>query len=976
MDQPKAGKFGLEGIKQWFTTDQADDDPKDWTYVRNDELSWIRDRRKQIGTKPTEGDAPDLQLSALCLSGGGIRSAAFALGVIQALATKQLLKNFDYLSTVSGGGYTGSFLTAWVQRTNYLTVEQELDLAAPPKAFSPLSYLRRYSRYLTPHSGLLSADTLAVVALFTRNLLLNWMIILPFIIAAIILVKAAAMGVWLLHSWDVITRMPALLASIALALIGMSLVDSLRQRPGWETEDSKGLQFVRHEMIPLAAGSVVAMLAAATTLTKGFQLEWKTLLWSVIGTGGAIGLTVWLVAFYFARGAKRREEETQTPKRGSTQSQVATEPSTRYVALTAAGITIMGIAAGLVAALIIYSFPRMKPDAVDLDLAIIVFTPPLSITALFCGELVYTGMTSSTPWSDAEREWLARAAGYHGLVAGAYLIITGLVLFGSHFVFWLATIAPVFGPKIIAAAGGVSGIVIAVLGKAPSTAALVEEKANSWTATTYRIILACATPVFLGSLIILISWGFDELMFGEGLTRAYFAKIIAPPPPIADPLLPPLAPMTLGYAAACSIGIAVLFILVGLVAARLININRFSLHNVYRNRLVRAFLGASHQSRSATANSFTDLDDRDNIRLCEIWPNVPSQAQGDQNIPKPPPQLHVINMALNTLASGELQLQERKAMSFFATPKFIGTGDKWWSKPPTQDHAGVAQMHQGCFRSAATYNAGMSLGTAVTISGAAASPNMGYHSSPSLGVLMTMFNVRLGMWAGNPGPEGQATFAQPGPRPAFVPLYREAMGLTTADDSYVYLSDGGHFENLGVYEMIRRGCKFILVSDAGCDPKYGYEDLGNLVRRVSIDFGVRIKFRPPLEPNLKSSPHKGECCAFADVYYPASDDERKAIDDAPDLEIRSDLEERLHGVLLYVKPGMYGSEPTSVLAYFNDHPEFPHESTTNQWFGETQFEAYRALGAFIVSDLLDGIRTGRGTEISDLFAAFADRYPQ
>ncbi|WP_166299287.1 hypothetical protein [Bradyrhizobium sp. 2S1] len=68
-----------------------------------------------------------------------------------------------------------------------------------------------------------------------------------------------------------------------------------------------------------------------------------------------------------------------------------------------------------------------------------------------------------------------------------------------------------------------------------------------------------------------------------------------------------------------------------------------------------------------------------------------------------------------------------------------------------------------------------------------------------------------------------------------------------SNDPYVYLSDGGHFENLGAYEMIRRRCKFILISDAACDPDFGYEDLGNLVRRVSIDFGERIKFRPPLK---------------------------------------------------------------------------------------------------------------------------------
>ncbi|WP_315724805.1 MULTISPECIES: patatin-like phospholipase family protein [unclassified Bradyrhizobium] len=975
MDQPLTEKFKVGDL--WPFAKKNEPSPQDWASVKKDELNWIRCRRELVGARIKDGDERELQLSALCLSGGGIRSAAFALGVIQALATKRLLKHFDYLSTVSGGGYVGGFLTAWVQRTKYDAVEQELDLTAAPTASSPLSHLRNYSRYLTPHSGLFSADTLTLVALFTRNLLLNWMIILPFVVTAILVVKAGAMGVWLMDKVLWLHAMPALLASIALALIGISLVDSLRQRPGWETDDSKDLQFTRHELIPMMTGTFVAMLAAATTLTSGIEFNWRNLLWSVIVTGGVIGLTVWLVALYFARDAKRREQETgSVPKRGSTKSQVATETAKRYVALTAAGVTAMGVTTGLVAALAIYAFPLVRPDWIDRDVAIIVFTPPLAVAALFCGELVYTGMTSSTPWSDAEREWLARAAGYHALIAGTYVIATALVLFGSQFVFWFTNnFAPTYGPKMIAAAGGVSGILIAVFSKTPSTAALVQEKVYSWTAATYRLILAAATPIFLASLAMLISWKFDELMFGEALTKSYFFADVAPPPPLGQPLLHTPGSMELGCATALTITIALLFAVIGLVAAYLININRFSLHNVYRNRLVRAFLGASHLQRQETANSFTDLDDHDNIRLCEIWPNpLATEGEPTPNVPNPPPQFLVVNMALNTLASGELQLQERKAMSFFATPLSIGTADKWWTRKAGEDQGDVQNL-QGCFRPAATYNRGMSLGTAVTISGAAASPNMGYHSSASLGVLMTMFNVRLGMWAGNPGPEGGTTFQQNGPRPAFVPLYREAMGLTTADDSYVYLSDGGHFENLGVYEMIRRGCKFILVSDAGCDPKYGYEDLGNLVRRVSIDFGVCIKFRPPLEANQRSSPYKGECCALADIYYPATEADRKAMEAAADPEARRELEELRHGLLLYVKPGIYGSEPTSVMSYHNDHPEFPHESTTNQWFGETQFEAYRALGAFVMGEALKASHIGKGTEIADLFGAFADKYP-
>src|SRR5204863_1534292 len=121
---------------------------------------------------------------------------------------------------------------------------------------------------------------------------------------------------------------------------------------------------------------------------------------------------------------------------------------------------------------------------------------------------------------------------------------------------------------------------------------------------------------------------------------------------------------------------------------------------------------------------------------------------------------------------------------------------------------------------------GMSLGTAMTISGAAASPNMGYHSSPLVTLIMTLFNARLGWWLGNPGRAGDRTFNQDGPGLALQPLLAEAFGLTDDNNSYVYLSDGGHFENLGLYEMVRRRCQVIVVSDAGCDKDFKFEDLG------------------------------------------------------------------------------------------------------------------------------------------------------
>jgi hypothetical protein len=130
----------------------------------------------------------------------------------------------------------------------------------------------------------------------------------------------------------------------------------------------------------------------------------------------------------------------------------------------------------------------------------------------------------------------------------------------------------------------------------------------------------------------------------------------------------------------------------------------------------------------------------------------------------------------------------------------------------------------------------------MAVSGAAASPNQGYNSSPSVAFLMALFNVRLGWWLGNPGKKGDVTYKYDGRRNAVVPILAEMLGLTSDTNKYVYLSDGGHFENLGLYEMVRRRCRFIVAIDAGCDPKFAFEDLGNAVRKIEIDLGVPIRF--------------------------------------------------------------------------------------------------------------------------------------
>jgi hypothetical protein len=372
---------------------------------------------------------------------------------------------------------------------------------------------------------------------------------------------------------------------------------------------------------------------------------------------------------------------------------------------------------------------------------------------------------------------------------------------------------------------------------------------------------------------------------------------------------------------------AVILVIVEWIASSYVNINRFSLHAVYRNRLMRAYLGASRQARDP--DNFTGFDTRDNIRVHKLWPPKPSP--GGLNSYS---LFHVLNIALNVVSTKRLAWQERKAESFTVSPLHCGSFYKGFR--PSEDYGDYPN------------EGGISLGTAMAVSGAAASPNMGYHSSPSITLLLALFNVRLGWWLGNPGKEGDVSYQSDGPSFALWPLMQETFGLTTDQRKYVYLSDGGHFENLGLYEMVRRRCRFIVAIDAGADPDFAFEDLGNAVRKIYIDQGIRIRFdnlqgirNRPGKRTMRRIAREGE----ADIPYYAVGviDYKNADGDEPGCK---------DGFILYIKPAYHGTEGAGIRSYATAHPAFPHESTADQWFSESQFESYRSLGLDIANTIL------------------------
>jgi hypothetical protein len=920
--------------------------------VLKDEWNAIQARRAQASAMPTPDEprnpdhrntqdklkeyyqdtaAADPPLSALSLSGGGIRSAAFALGVLQGLAKRDLLDRFDYLSTVSGGGYAGSFLVAWVQRAGFTEVLAHLRGECPTDPDSPMRHLRRYSNYLNPHTGLLSADRLANIILYLRNLLLNWLVILPVIIFAIVLVKLMTISAWNLSRDD-----SGILALIAASFMGLSFVDSVGQRPGphGETAESGLWSFYRFEILPMLLGAALATAAAIGFLPKVDKASALPVVGLLAAIGATTGLLACLIALYFSEFARAKDPTDRlTLLRGCWIVFSMLASWTIGAALT--GLAIFGAA--------LLPIPL---DALQNEHLFLVLGPPIFIFALFLGEVLYVALTNAYHWSDAEREWLARAAGHHMLAAIAWLILFGLVLIGSAWFFSYLSASQSTqknAAATLAGIGSLSGGITALLAQAKQTAATIKEKIASWKDVPRDILMAIATVVCIVALVIAISVAVDLAIFGGALLPAAPGEVARNAAQaearsagrVTLGMLLDGAEALLGLPTTHLVLLGAAVLVVGLLTSYYVNINRFSMHGVYRNRLIRTFLGASHADRKP--NELTDFDSSDNMNLAAIWPGRDmTQSSGAGAAPP----LHVVNISLNVVGSSQLAWQERKAIAFTATPRWIGAGELDWSETdkeaagrPVTDplkHDGQPSRFSGFYRRADKYGDKLSLGSAMTISGAAVSPNMGYNSSPAYSILMTLFNVRLGAWYGNPGPSGEKVYQHSGPVISARPLISEALGITTADRPYVYLSDGGHFENLGIYEMIRRRCRLIVVSDGGEDHKMSFTDLGNAVRRAELDFGVKIRFE-----SFSITGQVGDttpCFAIGEITYPEQPDRK--------------------GTLLYLKPCRNDKAPLSVRSYAAASQLFPHEPTTDQFFGETQFEAYRALGEYTIDSVV------------------------
>ena len=868
--------------------------------------------------------------AALCLSGGGIRSATFGLGVLQGLARRGLLDQFHYLSTVSGGGYIGSWLTSWIHRKTLQEKRDGLPAVVtalkndPPKPKldpepPPIRHLREYSNYLTPQLGFFSADTWALIATYLRNLFVNWFVWLPLLILTLLLPRFIV-AVTAFHPGNRLIFVDVLLivgfipVLVSLAYICLNL-PSVRQNLG----DYHHLFQGRHDQDSFLIWCLIPLLFSAFCLTSawawlnnmpnvasdtlsltGYLLDWKPLA-AFLAIGVFVHVLGWATAIGFLLIGKPAKDAHS--RGGAIRKYWDAYHLSEFFAIVVSG-AVGGLATWALATEI---FPA--PSDHQHILLYTCFAPPLLLFSFMIGGAVYVGLAGR--WtSDDDREWWGRSSGWILIAVLAWVGLNAVVVFAPPFL--LET------PKILGSVGGVTGLITLLLGFSGKTGGTNEEtEKGGWKTALLTVAPILAAPVALlllaAFLALLTSWAIHALpgivfLPADLRHRELFLSITE-----AD-IYRMVFLHTDGWRL---LGLAALLIVFVVPMSVLINVNKFSLHSIYRNRLIRAYLGASHVARRP--NSFTGFDPHDNIEMHKLLPQSRSDASG-------PRLLHVVNIALNLVGKKKERLawQERKAESFTVTPLHVGNWQLGYRR--TKEY-GKSQDGQS-----------ITLGTAISISGAAASPNMGYHSSPVVTLLMTLFNVRLGWWLGNPGKAGAKTFNKPSPTFSIGPMIYEALGFTNDDYKYVYLSDGGHFENLGLYEMVLRHCHFILAIDSGRDPEFAFEDLGNAIRKIRIDLGIPIELKKvriyARESKRRQPTDIPKYCAIGTIKYSELDAAE------PD------------GTLIYLKPALCDDEePIDIFNYAQKNPGFPHESTGDQWFSESQFESYRMLGSHIVQQI-------------------------
>ncbi len=627
-------------------------------------------------------------LTGLAFSGGGIRSATFNLGVIQALSELKLLREFDYLSTVSGGGYIGGWLTAFIHRCANGDVKQaEATLHTGGREAGVLRFLRSYSNYLTPRLGLISPDTLTAIATYVRNLYLNLSLLLLYLAALLIAPRILIWSARWLAGWEgeaaaAAGRTGGLfilafgLLFLGMGFVGLNIGGSLRKR-------QLAPFYMRQGWIVLLV--VLPILLSAWLL--GYALY--------VGSGDLAALPVsewifggifayfvpWVVGWSLGRWISRKDPD-----------------QIRFEVSELLAFMLCALAAAALGGLLLMLFTRWADWLHKFG-----YSGSWIVSALGAGLMLkFYSLTviahigvMGRDFSHETREWWSRLGGWVLLFAFAWALVFTIVFIAPAFFKWahLWLLSSGAGIWSIATGAGV------ILGRNPATGLLHKK---SW-----RDQVASVTPyIFILGLLGLMAWGLQEILlqffcsmcatehyvrgssFGVVLLKeAQFFKAV----PIET---------LLSVAGVC--------LLVATILAKRIDVNLFSIYYFYRQRLTRCYLGAS-RCEKRSPHPFTGFDPEDDLALGDLC----RMENGQKICQRPYP---ILSTAMNMVHGKQLAWQERRASGFAFTPLFCGYD---FYLP---DEKGELIS---CYRPTGRYLGGAKLGTAVAFSGGAASPNMG-----------------------------------------------------------------------------------------------------------------------------------------------------------------------------------------------------------------------------------------------------------
>ncbi len=905
----------------------------------NVEINLQRDSRKLVVGAPTVG---------LAISGGGIRSATFGLGVMEALKEQGVLKQIDYLSTVSGGGYIGSWLTAnclrnggwgWTQKGRFWETS--------------IRHLRRYSNYLSPQMGFFSADSWSIATIWIRNTMLIQMTIVLALVAlfvvpqicldlfvkwpgeeglrlltfvlfgvgvvgaagnllemhrpecwvlkaenwnASILVGGIPLGIaiyayvaWARVWWLDVAISAFLLCGLFLLLPVAVKLYALGQR-WFGIEEGKRAERIRYGQALTQILLVVPMMIAAYLIASvmSFQAYW------VFGQDSysailAEAMGHWWLPFSFAVFTFLMLSLCLV-KKGS-----------GATAIWAVAMSVSGASAVLYLLLCAIIFVARSfysgslAESADWHCQILI--PALVLYAFSIGVVVMIGMIGNAS-TEGAREWWSRMGAWLGIYGLAWTLLSAFSVYAPWAVLWLGTAK---------ASGGLAGLVGTTItglwaGGSRSTSSDKNGTNEAKAANPKLELIARVAPFafiagLLGGTATLLY--LVEAQIGGGNATSYSQRLHS--------LSGFYIAEVFGYHLFLLPTLFMGSLLLALGFASRVDLNEFSLNAFYRSRLGRCYLGASRldQGESSEADlkgttrsphPFTGFDDDDDVSLKQL-----KFANGYRG------PLHIVNCALNLGGAGDLAVQSRQAANFQFSALHCGSNRRDVQLMDTEAYSGLEK------------NATPTLAQVVSVSGAAASPNMGYHSSTTVAFLLTMFNVRLGWWFGNPSKQRKGDSS---PWLSLRYLAVELLASATPDSAYLMVSDGGHFENLAVYELIRRRIGVIICSDAEADADYGFEGVGRLLRMCEVDFHARIDIDlSAVRPYQKTGRSRAHCAVGRITY----------IDDT-------------QGWLVYVKSSWKGNEAEAVQQYRSANPCFPHESTGDQFYSEDQFESYRTLG--------------------------------